>query len=134
MRLKSFFISVGLIASFLVGPISINSANSLQIKVAPAKWGHIYASGKTASIQSTPRPISANLEKKSRFVINFNNVPENVKIPIQAAVDVWSENFSSTVPINININWGRSTSYSVLASASAKKNFANFIGAPDKTL
>ena len=134
MRLKSFFISVGLIASFLVGPISINSANSLQIKVAPANWGHIYASGKTASIQSTPRPISANLEKKSRFVINFNNVPENVKIPIQAAVDVWSENFSSTVPINININWGRSTSYSVLASASAKKNFANFIGAPDKTL
>lgn len=104
------------------------------MKVAPANWGHIYASGKTASIQSTPRPISANLEKKSRFVINFNNVPENVKIPIQAAVDVWSENFSSTVPINININWGRSTSYSVLASASAKKNFANFIGAPDKTL
>ena len=104
------------------------------MKVAPAKWGHIYASGKTASIQSTPRPISANLEKKSRFVINFNSVPENVKIPIQAAVDVWSENFSSTVPINININWGRSTSYSVLASASAKKNFANFIGAPDKTL
>lgn len=134
MRLKSIFISAGLIASFLVGPISINSANSLQIKVAPANWGHIYASGNTASIQSTPRPISANLEKKSRFVINFNNVPENVKIPIQAAVDVWSENFSSTVPINININWGRSTSYSVLASASAKKNFANFIGAPDKTL
>ena len=123
-----------MIASFLVGPISINSANSLQIKIAPANWGHIYASGKTVSIQSTPRPISANLEKKSRFVINFNNVPENVKIPIQAAVDVWSENFSSTVPINININWGRSTSYSVLASASAKKNFANFIGAPDKTL
>ena len=134
MRLKSFFISVGLIASFLVGPISINSANSLQIKVAPANWGHIYASGNTASIQSTPRPISANLEKKSSFIINFNNVPANVKIPIQAAVDVWSGNFSSTVPINVNINWGRSTSYSVLASASAKKNFANFAGAPDKTL
>ena len=134
MRLKSFFTTVGLIATFLASPISTNSANSLQIKVAPANWGYIYASGNAAAIQSTPRPISANLEKKSNFVINFNSVPENVKIPIQAAVDVWSENFASTVPININVNWGRSTSYSVLASASAKRNFANFTGAPDKTL
>ncbi len=134
MRLKSFFTTVGLIATFLASPISTNSANSLQIKVAPANWGYVYASGNAAAIQSTPRPISANLEKKSNFVINFNSVPENVKIPIQAAVDVWSENFASTVPININVNWGRSTSYSVLASASAKRNFANFTGAPDKTL
>jgi hypothetical protein len=85
-------------------------------------------------VQATPRLPSANLEKKSNFLINFNTVPSIARPAIQAAVDIWSENFASTVPINVNVKWGSSSSYGVLASASAKNNFSNFNGAPDKTL
>lgn len=124
--------SLLVVTSFLVAPISNSSA--LEIKVAPANWGYIYASGNSVSVQATPRLPSANLEKKSNFVINFNTVPSVARPAVQAAVDIWSENFASTVPINVNVKWGSSSSYGVLASASAKNNFSNFNGAPDKTL
>ena len=132
MRLKSMITSLLVVASFLVAPISNSSA--LEIKVAPANWGYIYASGNSVSVQATPRLPSANLEKKSNFLINFNTVPSLARPAVQAAVDIWSENFASTVPINVNVKWGSSSSYGVLASASAKNNFSNFNGAPDKTL
>jgi hypothetical protein len=132
MRLKSMITSVLVFASFLVAPISNSSA--LEIKVAPANWGYIYASGNSVSVQANPRLPSANLEKKSSFLVNFNTVPSIARSAVQAAVDIWSENFASTVPINVNVKWGSSSSYGVLASASAKSNFANFNGAPDSTL
>jgi len=134
VRLKSILTSIGLVAAILVAPISIPAANALEIKVAPAGWGYIYASGKTVSAQSTPRSPSANIEKKSNFIVNFNTVPTVARGAVQAAIDVWSENFSSTVPINVNVSWGRASSYGILAAASAKNNFANFPNAPDKTL
>ena len=132
MRLKSMITSLLVVTSFLVAPISNSSA--LEIKVAPANWGYIYASGNSVSVQATPRLPSANLEKKSNFLINFNTVPSVARPAVQAAVDIWSENFASTVPVNVNVKWGSSSSYGVLASASAKNNFSNFNGAPDKTL
>ena len=132
MRLKSMITSLLVVTSFLVAPISNSSA--LEIKVAPANWGYIYASGDSVSVQATPRLPSANLEKKSNFLINFNTVPSLARPAVQAAVDIWSENFASTVPVNVNVKWGSSSSYGVLASASAKNNFSNFNGAPDKTL
>ena len=134
MRLKSILTSIGLVAAILVAPISSPTANALGIKVAPAGWGYIYASGKTASVQSTPRAPSANIEKKSNFIVNYNTVPTVARAAVQAAIDVWSENFSSTVPVTVNVSWGRASSYGILAAASAKSNFANFPNAPDKTL
>ena len=132
MRLKSMITTLLVVTSFLVAPITNSSA--LEIKVAPANWGYIYASGNSVSVQATPRLPSANLEKKSNFLITFNTVPSLARPAVQAAVDIWSENFASTVPINVNVKWGSSSSYGVLASASAKNNFSNFNGAPDKTL
>ena len=134
MRLKSILTSIGLVAAILVAPISLPAASALEIRVAPAGWGYIYASGKTVSVQSTPRSPSANIEKKSNFIVNFNTVPTVARGAVQAAIDVWSENFSSTVPVNVNVSWGRASSYGILAAASAKNNFANFTNAPDKTL
>lgn len=134
MRLKSILTSIGLVASIFAAPISLPTANALEIKVAPAGWGYIYASGKTASVQATPRSPSANIEKKSNFIVNFNTVPTVAREAVQAAIDVWSENFVSSVPINVNVSWGRASSYGILAAASAKNNFANFPNAPDKTL
>jgi len=132
MRLKSITTAVFVVATFLVAPISNSSA--LGIKVAPANWGYIYASGNSVSVQATPRVPSANIEKKSNFLVSFNTVPSVARPAIQAAIDIWSENFASTVPVNVNVKWGSSSSYGVLASASAKNNFSNFNGAPDRTL
>jgi hypothetical protein len=134
VRLKSILTSIGLVAAILVAPISLPAASALEIRVAPAGWGYVYASGKTVSVQSTPRSPSANIEKKSNFIVNFNTVPTVARGAVQAAIDVWSENFSSTVPVNVNVSWGRASSYGILAAASAKNNFANFPNAPDKTL
>jgi hypothetical protein len=59
MRLKSMITSLLVVTSFLVAPISNSSA--LEIKVAPANWGYIYASGNSVSVQATPRLPSANV-------------------------------------------------------------------------
>jgi hypothetical protein len=134
VRLKSIFTSTLVLASLLNAPVSIQTSSALGIKIAPANTGFIYASGKTTLVQSTPRIPSSNLEKKSNFLINFNTVPSFARVAIQTAVDVWSQNFASTVPVNLNVKWGSSSSYGVLASASGKNNFSNFAGAPDKTL
>jgi hypothetical protein len=131
VRIKSFFLSFLIAFSFL-SPIP--NASALEIKVAPAGWASIFASGDSSVATSTPRIFYANLEKKSNFVPIYNNVPAVAKEAIQAAIDIWSQNFKSSVPINVSISWTRPINDSVLASASAKNVFANFTGAPDKTL
>ena len=134
MRNRSILTSALLAIGLLVAPATSESSNALEIKVAPANWGHIYASNGSVSIESKPRVPIANLEPKSSFVINFNTVPSFAKPAVQTAVDIWSENFTSTVPVNVNVKWGSAASFGILASASSKSNYANFNGAPDKTL
>ena len=134
MRFRSIFISIGLVISVLTAPFSITAADALQLKTAPANWGYIYASGKTTSIQTVERNPPAYIEKKSNFVVNFNTVPATARNAVQAAVDTWAENFASTVPVYVNVTWSKASSEGILAAASSKNNFANFTGAPDKTL
>jgi len=134
MRFRSIFISIGLVISVLTTPFSITTADALQLNTAPANWGYIYASGKTTSIQTVERNSPAYIEKKSNFVVNFNTVPATARNAVQAAVDTWAENFASTVPVNVNVTWSKASSEGILAAASSKNNFANFTGAPDKTL
>ena len=112
----------------------IPSANALAVKVAPAGWTYLYVSDAPAKSPAIPRVFSANLEKKSNFIPIYNNVPEFAKASIQKAIDTWSENFASKVPVNVNVTWTKAPNSSVLASASAKNIFSNFNGAPDKTL
>ena len=134
MRFKSIFISIGLVIGVLTAPFSITTADALEIKSAPANWGYIYASGKTASVQTVERNYSAYLEKKSNFLVNFNTVPASAREAVQAAVDTWAANFASTVPVSVNVTWSKASSEGILAAASSKNNYANFTGAPDKTL
>ncbi|MSY58591.1 MAG: fibronectin, partial [Actinobacteria bacterium] len=93
----------------------------------------MYAGTNANYVKQQPRTPSANLEKKSNFVIDFNTVPESAKPAIQAAVDTWSENFSSKIDVRVNITWARSSNYGVLAAASSVSNFV-FPEAPDRTL
>lgn len=53
---------------------------------------------------------------------------------MQAAIDVWSENFASTVPITVDATWGRSSTSGILGSARPGNYFSGFTGAPDSTL
>ena len=132
MRIKRFLLSIGLLISVIAIPIP--NANALTVKVAPAGWTYLFASDAPAKKSATPRFFSVNLEKKSTFVPIYNNVPDVAKASIQRAIDTWSENFVSKVPINVNVTWTKAPNSTILASASAKNIFSNFNGAPDKTL
>jgi hypothetical protein len=132
VHIKRFLLSIGLLISVIVTPIP--SANALSVKVAPAGWTYLFASDTPAKKFTTPRVFSVNLEKKSTFVPIYNNVPDIAKASIQRAIDTWSENFVSKVPVSVNVTWTKASNSTVLASASAKNVFANFNGAPDKTL
>jgi hypothetical protein len=132
MRFRLILASILITTSINFSDIA--NATTQQVKVASAGWVSLY--GTTSEQQSKPLPriFKANLEKKSNFVPIYNNVPSNAKQAIQAAIDIWAQNFISSIPININITWSKPVNNSVLASASAKNVFANFNGAPDKTL
>jgi hypothetical protein len=118
---------------FLAGFTTGASAQS-QVLVRPAtQWGNVYAAPATNSTQ-LPKPKVANLEKKAKIIVKYNNFPEWTKLQVQAAVDVWAENFESKVPIYIEATWGRSASFSILGSARPGSFFANFVGAPDPSL
>lgn len=120
-------------AIFLAGFTTPATAQS-QVLVRPAtQWGNVYAGPATNSLQS-PKPKVANLEKKAKIIVKYNNFPKWTEIQLQAAVDVWAENFESKVPIHIEATWGRSSSYSILGSARPGNYFANFAGAPDPSL
>ena len=129
---RSFAVSLSF-AIYLAGFTTPSSAQS-QVLVRPAThWGNVYAAPATTSPQS-PKPKVAYLEKKSKIIVKYNNFPKWTEVQVQAAVDVWAENFESKVPINIEATWGRSSSYSILGSARPGSYFSNFVGAPDPSL
>jgi hypothetical protein len=99
MRRKSILLTLGLFASLLSAPIQ--SANAYTVRSVPAPWIYTYAGGVSTSIQQQPKSPTANLEKKSNFVVDFNTVPANAKPAIQAAIDTWSENFASKIDIKV---------------------------------
>jgi hypothetical protein len=129
-RLRVIAVAVALVASILSAP----SAPALTFKQIPATtWGHVYA-GTDPVTSSNPRPAQKNLEAKSKFIVKYNNFPDWAKKEVQAAVNVWSANFSSAVPITVDASWGRSSSWGVLGSARPGSFFSAFSGAPDPSL
>ena len=124
-------LALGLIASLLLPAQSQALSN---FKVAPSTvWGYTYA-GKASGTTQTRPPKVAHIEQKSKFVVTYKNFPEWAKKDFQAAVDIWSANFSSAVPVTIDATWGRSTSYGVLGSARPGNYYSGFDGAPDQSL
>ncbi len=121
------------ISALLLGLIAPTSAEAL-VQVRPAtQWGNVYA-GPATNIRQASQPKVAKLEKKSKFIVKYNNFPEWTKAQVQASIDVWAANFESKVPIYIEATWGRSSSFSILGSARPGSYFSNFNGAPDASL
>ena len=123
------------LAAILAGLIAIPQAQALSIvhERASTVWGHTYAAPASTRLQST-NTGGAHLQKQSNFVVTYNNFPTWAKNDVQAAIDVWSENFASTVPINVEATWGRSSTSGILGSARPGNYFSGFTGAPDTTL
>jgi hypothetical protein len=109
------------------------SAQSIYRYAPATQWGYTFA-GPAATSSSGATPKSANLEKQSTFNVNYSNFPEWAKKELQAAVDIWAENFQSKVVITIDATWSSSQSISVLGSARPGGYFAGFSGAPDPSL
>ncbi len=111
-------------------------APALTFNSAPATiWGHTFATDKPAPLLKTARR-SANLEGevKSEWKVNYKNFPANAQQAVQYAIDIWSRNFSSEIPINIEATWEPNKNDQILGSARAGYYFNSFPGAPDEDL
>ena len=136
--MRSLFKSVRLSAlplALLAGLLLPIHADALTpfLQIQAKQWGNIYA-GPNTNVKQVPREKSASIDAKSKFIVNYKNFPDWAKKDFQAAVDVWSANFASTVPITIDATWNRISSYGVLGSARPGSYFAGFDGAPDSSL
>ena len=107
---------------------------SAGMQTIDAGWTNLYATAHQAAITKAPLTHSANLDKQSDFKISYTDVPDNEKPAIEAAIAVWSQNWKSSVPVNIEATYSRQQSTSVLASATPVKYFRNFPGAPSPDL
>ncbi|MBU6242681.1 MAG: fibronectin, partial [Acidobacteria bacterium] len=136
MRGKIFLITSALALSILTVP----QAEALGFTRTPSTvWFHTYASGvqsksfPVANAKSSETAKTVNLETKSKFIVTYTGFPDDAKAAFQAAVDIWSDLFQSSVPIRINATWGRQAS-TVLGSTRPDFFYKNFVGAPARDL
>lgn len=124
----SLAISVSILAPIPSSALSFNSA--------PARyWGHIFAGdNQIGSIGSNPR--SSNIEgvAKSEWRVTYKDFPNDAREAVQYAIDIWSRNFSSQVPVNVEATWETNPNNSILGSARPGYFFNDFPGAPDPDL
>lgn len=126
--------SIALVA-ILAGLVGAPQAHALPVfkERASTVWGHTYAAPFDKNLKSTNNS-GAHLQQQSTFIVTYNNFPTWAKNDVQAAIDVWSQNFASTVPITVVATWGRSSTSGILGSARPGNYFSGFAGAPDSTL
>ena len=128
-KLRAGVVVFALVASLFSAP----SAQALYKVIPATQWGNLYA-GTSTDTKPEHRGKVANLQAKSKFEVKYNNFPEWAKKEVQAAVDVWAANFSSSVPIAVDASWGRSSSWGILGSARPTNFYSGFAGAPDPSL
>jgi hypothetical protein len=129
MKVRAGVIALALVASIFSAP----TAQALYKSIPATQWGNIYA-GTTTDAKPQTRGKVTNVVAKSKFEVKYNNFPDWAKKQVQAAVDVWSANFSSPVTINVDASWGRSSSWGILGSARPTSFYSGFAGAPDPSL
>ena len=116
---------------------SIAPAQALSFDSMPAGWVYTYATpnhGGTAALTKKPVLSEKHANAKSTFIVNYTGVPEIEMPAIQAALDAWSGDYSSAVPIHVEATFTRQGFGGILASATPAKYFHAFKGAPDPDL
>ncbi len=120
----------GLLASALSAPAQ---ALSLTRERPSTVWGHTFSGPATKGVTTSSTPSTKSIQQ-STFVVTYNNFPDWAKKDIQAAVDIWSANFVSAVPITVDATWTRVSQPGILGSARPGNFFSNFFNAPDPLL
>jgi len=135
MRAKYLLLVAALFGSVLAAPAS---ALPSEVKSIDAPWVYFYADKSAApsvTKSSTPRTFAVDKAlTKSSFKVDFTNTPDIYRPAINAAVDVWAQNFTSQVPVKVQVLWERQASSATLAAASPGKFHSNFRNIPDKDL
>lgn len=135
MRAKYLLLIAALFGSVFAAPAH---ALPSQVKSVDAPWVYFYAdkSG-AASVTNNSIPKTFSVDKaltKSSFKVDFTNTPEIYRPAINGAIDVWGQNFTSQVPVKVQVIWERQASSATLAAASPGKFHSNFKNIPDKDL
>lgn len=130
----SLVISSVLIASSFAVSTPAQALSAVQS--TPAPWAYTYANPLSSTKAITKSPILnfKHAGAKSNFIINYNGIPEIEMPAIQAALDAWSTDYASTVPIHVDASFTRQGYGGILASATPAKFFRGFKGAPDPDL
>ena len=130
----SLVISSALIISSLVAAKPAQALSAVQS--IPAPWAYTYANPLSSAKSITKSPVLnfKHAGAKSNFIINYNGIPEIEMPAIQAALDAWSFDFVSSVPIHVDAIFARQGYGGILASATPAKFFHGFKGAPDPDL
>jgi hypothetical protein len=135
MRARFLLLTAAIFAGVLVAPAS---ALPSSVKSIDAPWVHVYADGSSnKQIVKDPIPRTYAVDKslvKSSFKVDFTTTPAIYQPAINAAVDVWSQNFTSQVPVKVKVFWERQANTGILASASPGKFHTNFKNIPDGDL
>jgi len=135
MRARLLLVTAAMFAGVLVAPAHALPSSVISID---APWVHFYADGSSGKqIVKDPIPRTYAVDKslvKSAFKVDFTTTPTIYQAAVNAAVDVWSQNFVSQVPVKIKVLWERQANTGILASASPGKFHTNFKNIPDNDL
>ena len=107
-------------------------------KEASAPWTNLYKTSSAAlhvkKSTTSELPPNKHANTKSVFKVSYTDVPVPEQAAVQAAIDTWSDNWVSTVPVNVIARYTALGTSGILASASPVNYFNNFSGAPDNSL
>jgi hypothetical protein len=131
-RIRALVAALSL-AFTLLTPIS---APALSFNSIPAtKWGYIYGSGKVQNLNTATPSQKIEIGKaRSKWVVDFVDVPDDAQKAFQEAMDIWASYFESTVEVEVEAHWEPSNLNGVLGSARPGEYFNAFDGAPDQDL
>ncbi len=127
-----------LVASFtlIFTLLAPTSAPALSFNTVPAtQWGYLFGAKSSQNSTSSNSLQSINLERsRSKWNVEFVDVPVEAQPAFQKAIDIWSTFFESSVPVDIEVHWEPSTINGVLGSARPGDFYNAFKGAPDQDL
>jgi hypothetical protein len=139
--MRARILAKSLLATLLLSLLSgISPAHALSVEKVPAPWANLYRASAPSSAGApkvtspTTKPTAKHVGTLSNFKVTYVNVPQAEQTAVQAAIDIWSDNWSSSVPINVVANFVPEGTSGILASASPVSFFHNFSGSPDSTL
>ena len=76
----------GLLFALVASLLYVPAAEAAPLVAPSTVWGHTYAA-EASGVVSVPAAQPANLERLSKFVVNYKNFPDWAKNEVQAAID-----------------------------------------------